>query len=50
MHSLVPSHSLGSERTLMLTGMQLKLKEVSSYIHVGKNITTQTPVWGYLVI
>ena len=38
-----------SKCTLMLTGMQFKLKDVSSYIHVGKNVTTQTLVLGYLV-
>ena len=40
-------HSLGSEQVYS-DAMQLNL-EVSSYIHVSKNVTTQTPVWGYLV-
>ena len=44
-HLIARGHSLGSELTLMLTGMQLKLK------YIGKNVTLKCNVkgLGYLV-
>ena len=47
-HLIVWGHSLGSEQVYSDANRNAT-KDVSSYIHVSKNVTTQTPVWGYLV-